>query len=300
MRSKEAFVAEQSDYYTFQPSITAAQLYLYPLLAGYFIYEPGYHLKRNNYNNYLLMYIEKGNGFLRYLEKDYRIHEGQTILLDCHSFHEYGNLSNRNMMVPWLHFDGPMAKRYYEVITSASGNVITLSNAYEITHNLRKIIDLFRTGAPIRESAVSIRITRMLSALVNAHPELKGISSRSEVIEGSMAYINEHFQEPVTLEQIAAQANLSPYYFTRIFSEETGFTPHQYLIATRINYARYLLLNSSLSVKKIAFSSGFSSESNFCYTFRKREGITPGEYRISSSPDRSGSSDDCDHIPEPD
>lgn len=47
----------------------------------------------------------------------------------------------------------------------------------------------------------------------------------------------------------------------------------------RINFAKYHLQNGNLSIKKIAFLSGFNSESGFCATFRKREGITPTEYR---------------------
>ena len=78
---------------------------------------------------------------------------------------------------------------------------------------------------------------------------------------------------------IAENAALSPYYFTRIFSQETGFTPHQYLIATRLSFAKYLLQSGEKSVKEIAFHSGFHSESSFCATFRKWEGITPGAYR---------------------
>ena len=78
---------------------------------------------------------------------------------------------------------------------------------------------------------------------------------------------------------IAKNANLSPFYFTRVFTAETGFTPHQYLIATRLNSAKFLLKTPGISIKEIAFASGFNSESSFCSTFRKWENMTPSEYR---------------------
>ena len=97
----------------------------------------------------------------------------------------------------------------------------------------------------------------------------------------AIAYIQEHFAEPISLDDLAAMASLSPYYFTRLFTRETGQTPHQYLLSVRINSARFLLKSSPLSVKKIGFACGFTSESSFSAAFRKRTGQTPGQYRFS-------------------
>ena len=280
MQSVEPFVLPQSDYYIYQPSVIASKLYLYPLQVGYFYYEPGYYLRRNYYENYLLMTIIKGECRLSYNGTDYVIQEGQAVLIDCRIPHEYGNLSDRILEISWMHFDGALAGDFYSVITNAHhSNVISVAYSYEITHNLEKLLRLFRNNAPIREAAVSGYITRMLSELLSVHADAGGKDSRADVIEASLAYIREHFSEPLTLEQIAGFVNLSPYYFTRLFSKETGLTPHQYVIATRINYAKYLLQSKELPVKEIAFTSGFMSESSFCSTFRKREGVTPGEYR---------------------
>ena len=89
-------------------------------------------------------------------------------------------------------------------------------------------------------------------------------------------------------DRLAKNANMSPFHFSRVFTAQTGFTPHQYLIATRINSAKFLLKLPDVPVKEIAFGSGFNSESSFCSTFRKWENMTPSEYRermIRSSED---------------
>ena len=70
-----------------------------------------------------------------------------------------------------------------------------------------------------------------------------------------------------------------PDHFLRVFKRETGFTPHEYVINTRLSNARYLLRNTAMSVKDICFSCGFSSESAFCITFKKRAKMTPAQYR---------------------
>ena len=81
------------------------------------------------------------------------------------------------------------------------------------------------------------------------------------------------------MEKLAASANMSPFHFTRTFNRETGMTPHQYLIKTRLSAAKYLLQFSETSIKDIAFSTGFHSETSFCTTFKKWESATPSQYR---------------------
>ena len=98
-------------------------------------------------------------------------------------------------------------------------------------------------------------------------------------IEDMVAYINEHLAGPLTLEELASQASLSPFYFSRLFKKETGFTPHGYVITARVNNAKFLLKSSNATIKEICFGTGFTSESSFCTTVKKITGSTPSEYR---------------------
>jgi AraC-like DNA-binding protein len=277
MRSNERNVAPASDYYLYQPSVVASKIYLYPIAIGYFYYKAGYQLQRSNYDSFLLMQIMEGScqvmldGRLCTASKD------QFVLLDCYVPHEYGFTTDAQ--VAWMHFDGPLARSYYELITASHGNILSAQDGYSISHTMSKLLNLFRNSQPIRESDVSASITQILTSLLNIHSESGNQFSHSQIVEHSLAYISEHFSEPLSLELLAGNANMSPFHFTRVFTAETGLTPHQYLIATRINSAKFLLKNTDLPVKEIAFGSGFNSESGFCATFRKREHMTPGEYR---------------------
>lgn len=281
MYSKEPLVLPKSDYYMYVPSAIAAHLYLCPIGIGYFYYEPGYYLKRNSYDSFLLMLIHKGTCTVRAFDKTYTVKQGQILILDCYCPHEYGNLENSVLEVSWLHFDGPLARTYYDLITSSYGNVLSACDMDFINRQLDKLLSLFRNRKPLKESDMSISITRILTEILNTRSEANGTSARLLPIENAISYITEHFSEPLTLEQIANRSNLSPYHFTRVFTAETGFTPHQYLIATRLNSAKFLLKTSALSVKEISFNCGFHSESSFCTTFRKWENMTPSEYRAS-------------------
>ena len=97
------------------------------------------------------------------------------------------------------------------------------------------------------------------------------------------AYITEHMDQPISLEQMARHVSLSPYHFSRLFKRETGYTPHQYLVIVRINAAKYYLKSTNLSIKQITQRCGFSSESNFCAVFKRFTGHTPGAYRDDDS-----------------
>ncbi len=277
MRSKEALVSANSDYYLYQPSTVASRIYLYPIVLGYFYYESGYHLQRTRYDSFLLMHVIKGSCQVRLQGQMEIVSQDQLLLLDCYEPHEYSYPENAE--VSWLHFDGPLARDYYELITASHGNIITSGNLYPIAHDMSKILNLFRNSEPIRESVVSGYITQILTALLNIRSDTGNNFSHSQIVENSLAYISEHFSDPLSLETMARNSNMSPYHFTRVFTAETGFTPHQYLIATRINSAKFLLKTPDMPIKEIAFSSGFNSESSFCSTFKKWENMTPGEYR---------------------
>ena len=60
MQSLEEKVSPRSDYYVYVPTALARKLYLYPLHVGYFIYEPGYHIRRDRFDSFLIMYIVHG------------------------------------------------------------------------------------------------------------------------------------------------------------------------------------------------------------------------------------------------
>lgn len=276
MRSQELKISPQSDYYVYVPSALAKKLYLYPVSVGYFIYEPDYFISRNNFDSFLIMHIAKGTCHINTEGKNYKANAGQFVLLDCYIPHKYG--SPDAWEATWIHFDGPLAREYFKEITGNYGHVISPNNPTALSHSMGKIYDSFHNALPINESKLSGYLTNVLDGFLSA-PENKKSFLHTVTIADSVAYINEHFHEPISLDELAAKAGLSQFHFTRIFTKETGFTPHQYLINTRISAARFMLKSSETSVKDIAFSTGFNSESSFCSTFKKWEKKTPSQYR---------------------
>lgn len=95
-------------------------------------------------------------------------------------------------------------------------------------------------------------------------------------------YIDNHFKENLTLDQLAEMAHISKYYLSHAFQKEFQTSPIGYLNARRIQESRFLLRETDLTLSQIAQILGFSSLSYFSQCFRRTEGVSPMEFRKRS------------------
>lgn len=277
MLSQEKHIKSDSEYFVYSPSKTALEMFLYPLQCGRFSYLPGYCLVREAFDSFLLMYVQKGSLTLEVNGCTQTVRKGQFVFLDCYSRHAYSTDTGWSCL--WCHFDGITARHWYQNIVSRFGNVFSIPDAQPLISNMVSLFETFSSGSAVREPLLSKYLTDILTAVLLYIPKEAGDNAHITMTEKVTSFISEHFAQPVTVRQLAALTGLSEYHFIRIFKKQTGFTPHEYLLNTRMNTARYLLKNSSLPVKEICFSTGFSCESAFCSTFKRIEGMTPAQYR---------------------
>ena len=101
-------------------------------------------------------------------------------------------------------------------------------------------------------------------------------------MKGVLAYIRDHYEEAVTLTELAGVAGMTPKYFCRAFSHMTGKTPIEYLNYYRIEQAGEQLLLTERSVTEIALACGFNDMSYFSRTFSRYKGASPSVYRKSA------------------
>jgi AraC-like DNA-binding protein len=111
-------------------------------------------------------------------------------------------------------------------------------------------------------------------------------SSNSDVSENkalriaeAVTYLEEHFLQPVTLQELADKAFLSKRQFLRVFTQNYHTTPVDYIIRRRLDYSCTLLRDPSLSVQHVALESGFRDQNYYARQFRKVYLTTPSEYR---------------------
>ncbi|WP_337102633.1 helix-turn-helix transcriptional regulator [Paenibacillus sp. YIM B09110] len=127
-----------------------------------------------------------------------------------------------------------------------------------------------------------IALLRLLQLSVITHAELppEGWSvKKTGHIEAIMDWIEEHFRQPFSLEQLAGELHLSSYYVSHLFKQYTGVSITDYVTARRIREACVLLGSSDKSVGQIAREVGRLSAPYFCKLFKKHKNMTPLDYR---------------------
>lgn len=102
---------------------------------------------------------------------------------------------------------------------------------------------------------------------------------KASIAQSVIGYINRHYSEEVSLENISSELGYSRYYIAHVFAEYSGMSVMDYLLLIRINLAKKLLTDRENSVRDIAEACGYRNLSSFCVAFRKKTGQTPTAFR---------------------
>ena len=150
---------------------------------------------------------------------------------------------------------------------------LTPETALSLTDNYLQSVEACGNVQELAE----IAITMQNDFVQRVHNIRRGSLSRA-VLE-CREYIDRHLAEKVSLKDLAAALNYSEYYICRRFKEETGQTMTDYIRTRRLERAKELLTDNSLSIREISERLGFCSASYFSETFRAEFGVTPAEWR---------------------
>ena len=95
----------------------------------------------------------------------------------------------------------------------------------------------------------------------------------------AMLYIQENYSKDISLDDVSGLVNISPYYFSKIFKEETGENFIEYLTKIRIEKAKEFLVKPDISIKEAGIRSGYTDPNYFSRIFKKQTDMTPSEYK---------------------
>jgi len=269
-------VLPPSNIFFYTPSEQTKKLFFYTLCTGHYFCNKDYEVKRQRYDSFLVLYVISGRGKIETGGKIQNISEGSFAFIDCYKPHTY--FTKTGWEILWMHFDGRMARDFYDLITKDNCCIIS-SPALDIAERkLQQVYDMFSENKGISEPRISEYITTLLTEFYicmadSIQPE------HHNAIEEILPYISDNIDKPLTVEKLAKRACMSSFYFLRVFKKETGLTPHRYIIVARINTAKFLLRTTDFPIKKIALSCGYSNVCYFSSTFKKITGITPFIFR---------------------
>lgn len=150
---------------------------------------------------------------------------------------------------------------------------------YDNKHSLIECVRLNR-GRPLSDRMESTGIILQLMSGFMRHARPKYAISDKR-IQLALEYISQNIMEPISLENLSKESCLSRDHFIKLFKQELGCTPGQFIIDQKLKKARLMLAAENISIKEIAYSLGYDDYSYFIRLFRKHTSMTPHHYRNS-------------------
>ena len=251
---------------------------LYYCEAGFYKYAVSHALERKNPDFYMMLLCTGGEGYVCCGKDRYTVRAGDVFFCFPHTYTAYGSSLNMPWSLYWIHFKGEAAEKHLKSsgITEQSP-VIHLHNGGFNKH-YRKILDTGTNNGALNA---------LYEGQSNFYNLLFGFLNRNDVaatgvsgmVEKTIRYIGRNLHKKLTLDELAAQANLSKFHFARLFAQETGCSPMRYLQNTRIEQAKSLLLSTNGLLSEVAELLGFDDVYYFSAVFKKVTGLSPGRYR---------------------
>ena len=269
------------------PSALARQVLLYPTRAGRYIVDERYDFsdasavaKASNHQNYIFLLIEEGEIEVSDGSRVQRMGVGEIALLDCRSAHRWRMLRKGKTL--FVHFDGANADDFFALIRAAHGGklVMPIPQGSAMKQDLVRVFEGMDGVDRASETELSRYLYGALCDLL-VPPRGEARETMHEPVGKAVNYIAEHLAEELSVAVLAEQAALSLAHFSRTFKQQTGSSPHEFIVIRRIDEAKRLLHTTGLPVREIAFRVGYRSEANFIASFTAKVGITPSAFRKS-------------------
>ncbi len=247
--------------------------------SGYFEAGIEYYTLRDKKPVALYLYTVSGKGNIRWKNQSALLSAGSAVLISCEEEHCYQTVSAEPWCFYWAHFTGnglqgikPMLMdKLTPVQVDQPMKIRDIFGQIDALHNRTdRFVFAYRSNLIDQLLIYSIRaIEREEGNCAVSHNEILPAKD----------YIRNHLADPISVEDLARQCNLSKYHFIRIFHRHTGFSPYRYVQITRIDKAKERLIFTDLPISEIAASVGFSSSANFSKVFREITGTSPAAYR---------------------
>lgn len=249
-------------------------------MAGTSYCDGSYRIERNDSPIYVLESVLQGRGTVVSGGETFEARAGDTYLMHRGSAHRYWSDEEDPWVKVWMNFRGPLA----DAILGCYGlGDVSHMPGLDLSDLFSDLLALAHAsgGADGMLPEAAVLFHRMASRM---HAHLRaGAAEKPGDAQALKDWLDAHIHSEASLRELAAQIYRSPSHAIRLFRRAFGVTPYEYLLQKQIETAKLLLLNTSLSVKEIAYRLCFSDEHYFSNYFKKRTGASPALYRAGAS-----------------
>ncbi len=228
----------------------------------------------------VLQHTISGAGNLRYENRNYKVREGETLLVLVPHNHRYWLPQGGHWEYFWISMNGEEALRIHRSVLAAQGPVLRLP-AETIEHladcSLRLIENAETAG---RASSIAYEAAMALyDGVFGSHPVAQHERTAMQPV---IDHISANLDKPLPVDELAGVSGLSRAHFSRVFAESEGLPPAEFVLQKRMQRATKLLTNAAfLPVKEVAIMTGFDDANYFSKVFRRVYGASPTEFRTT-------------------
>lgn len=235
-------------------------------------------------DHYKLFYIHSGQGVFRSRGEVRQLTAGQGFLVTPGAVFSYQADDSSPWVQSWVAFHGSYTETYLSLAGLSAETPIFQSGADSpLPGCFRQVRDADYPGES-RELRITSAFFQLMAAILD---EASGARTGSPPPEGrrktytarAMEYVDVNYSRGVTVEELAADLGLTRKYLSRLFKDETGISPQQYLLKYRLDKASELLRTTALSVKEVSYSVGYKDPLLFSRMFKQLFGLSPRQYR---------------------
>lgn len=262
------------------PITDYAREQLYHLLSFTYVEAlSGFATRSMRLQHYQILYTLSGEGILEYENKTYHLRAGDGFFIDRSKLHSFYSASDRweNLQI---HFDGSHSAHLFKLFAESDEYTFTVNDNSIFLRYFDRLLEISENSLLHREILLSNQIEAIaLYTLCNSKSSQKAQNEIPENMQYLVRYMQRHYMDNLTLDFLSSFSNISKYHLCRIFKLSLGFSPNEYLIQLRIENAKTLLQNTSLSASKIGALVGIDDENYFYRIFKKKTGLSPNNYR---------------------
>lgn len=236
---------------------------------------------RSNLQSYLFFTVLSGSGELIYDGKKHDLKKGDMVFIDCRK--PYSHTTDVNLWsLRWCHFYGPTLSFVYEKYVERGGRpTFRPEETAPFLSTLDSLYKLASGSDYIRDMRINEELNRLCTLLMEQswHPEEATTAPKKLSVVEVKEYLEQHYAEKITLDELSTRFFINKYYLTRVFKEQFGQSITAYLTSLRITHAKQLLRFSEKSVEEIGLECGLGQLHYFSRVFKEVEGVPPSIYR---------------------
>lgn len=232
--------------------------------------------------DYQLLYIVSGKGHFYFHGEDRVVYAGRMVLIQPRQEQRYEYFGEDKPEVYWVHFTGSDVKNILRSYNIPMDDPIFYSGASSTySYLFKEMIYELQNCKTGYEDLLTMYLRQIFLLVQRTRQEERPTVSTyiQEEMEFARRYFNEHYNEPISIQEYAESRNMSVCYFQRNFKQIVKHTPMQYLLTIRVNNAASLLETTDYSMAEIAAIVGYEDPLYFSRLFRKIKGVSPRDYR---------------------